>query len=128
MLYILDTYAWVEYFTGSKKGEIVRNLFKEKANEFLSIYCTLSELKGWSIKENSDFSKVYSTVRSNSHLGSISLEEWIDAAGIKSEMRKTRKDFGLIDALLLAKQKKYNCKVISGDPHFENLENVVYLK
>ena len=126
--YILDTYAWIEYLIGSKKGEIVRRLFQNQENQFLSLECSLSELKGWTLRENKDFTELYSIVKANSHIEAVHLQDWLAAAEIKSEMRKTMKDFGLIDALLIAKQKRYNCKIVSGDPHFENLQNVVYIR
>ena len=128
MNYILDTYAWVEYFIGSKKGEIVQKLFENDENEFLTVECSLSELKSWCKREKKDFQILYNAIKSNSHLEAVYLEDWLFASDIKSEMRQTRLDFGLIDALLLAKQKKYKCIVVSGDPHFENLTGALYLK
>ena len=43
-------------------------------------------------------------------------------------MMKTIKDFGLIDAILLAKQKELKCKIIIADQHFGNLKNIEFLK
>ncbi len=125
---ILDTYAWVEYLIGSIKGEVVRKLFEDKRNEFLSVECSLSELKGWALREKKDFGRLYSIVKANSHIESVDLQDWLNGADIKSEMRKKMNDFGLMDALLIAKQKRYECKIVSGDPHFEKLPNIIYLK
>ena len=33
MLYIIDSYAWVEYFKGSAKGEILRALFLKEEHK-----------------------------------------------------------------------------------------------
>ncbi len=44
MLYIIDSYAWVEYFRGSPKGEILRALFLEEENTFATIECCLGEI------------------------------------------------------------------------------------
>ena len=125
--YLLDTYAWIEYLIGSSKGEIVRKLFLDKNNDFLTAECSLSELKGWSIREKADFARIYSTVKANSHIEPIHLDDWLIAAQIKSEMRKNVRDFGLMDSLLLAKAKSRKCKIVSGDPHFEKLPGVLYL-
>jgi len=35
MLYIIDSYAWVEYFIGSKKGEVLKKLFLDEKNYFI---------------------------------------------------------------------------------------------
>ena len=45
MLYIVDTYAWVEYLIGSKKGSILKKLREDDSNGFLTVECCLAELK-----------------------------------------------------------------------------------
>ena len=63
----------------------------------------------------------------NSFVFPVLREHWINAAKIKFEMREKIKNFGLIDSILVAKQEQLKCKIISGDPHFKNLKNVVYM-
>lgn len=127
MLYILDTHAWVEYFLGSEKGKIVRKLLSVESDDFITLESTLAELKLWASREQQEFSKIYSLVKTNSHIESISLEDWLDAAEVRIELRKKMPDFGLIDALVVSRQKKHKCKAVSGDPHFKSLSNVVFL-
>ena len=128
MIYIVDSYAWVEYFIGSKKGEVLKKLFLDGKNQFLTVECCLAEIKGWAIKNNKNFDKLYKIIRANSNLSGITEYNWIDAAIERAEQRKTRKNFGLIDAIILIKQKELNCKIISGDRHFEDMRNVVFLE
>lgn len=128
MLYIIDTYAWVEYFTGSEKGKKVRKLFENLMNRFVTLECCLAELKGWSIKNRIDFEDVLKIIAANSEILPVLKDEWINAAIIKHEMVKRIKDFGLIDALLIAKQKKLNCRIITADLHFKNLRGIEFLR
>lgn len=37
MLYLMDTYAWVEYFLGSKMGDQVKALFEKPKNKFITM-------------------------------------------------------------------------------------------
>ena len=53
--------------------------------------------------------------------------QWIDAAKIRHDIRKIKPKFGLIDAILVAKQRELKCKIISGDYDFKNLKDVVYI-
>ena len=124
----MDTYAWVEYLIGSAKGETVRKLFRNEAHEFLTAESSLSELRGWALREKKDFGELFSVVKTNSHIEAVYLEDWLEAADVKSAMRKDMPDFGLMDALLVAKQKRHGGKIVSGDPHFKDMKNVVYLK
>ncbi len=128
MNHIVDSYAWIEYFIGSKKGEIVKKLFLDEKNQFLTVECCLAEIKGWTIKNNQDFDKLYKIIRANSNIVEIAEYNWIEAAIERAEQRKTKKNFGLIDAVLLVKQKELNCKIISGDTHFMGIKNVIFLE
>src|SRR3989344_5175292 len=108
MLLIIDTHAWIEYFLGSKKGEAFQKLFQDDKNTFLTIECCLAEVKGWSLKNNKDFSELFKIIRSNSRIVSINGYDWIDAVAIRFEQRKSHKNFGLFDAMLLVKQHEFN--------------------
>jgi len=124
MLYIIDSYAWVEYFLGSEKGQKVKRLF-ESDNEFVTYECCLAELKGWCIRNNINFEEVINIIEINSEIKQITKDIWINAASIKSEMMKKIQDFGLIDAILLANQKILNCKILTGDKHFKDFKETI---
>ena len=127
VIYIIDTYAWIEYLNGTSKGEILRKLFNNIGNKFITMECCLAELKGYCLKNNFNFDKMHSMVKKNSLIFPVLIEHWLDAAEIKSKMRKKFKDFGLIDSILIAKQRELSCKIISGENHFKELNDVVYI-
>lgn len=127
MLYIVDTYAWIEYFIGSKKGEILRKLLLDGKNQFLTVECCLAEIMGWTLINNQDFDKLFKVIRGNSRIIQLTEHDWIDSGKERFGQRKLQKDFGLIDAAILVKQKEFNCKLVSGDKHFKNLEKVVFI-
>lgn len=127
MIYIIDSYAWVEYFLGSERGEVLKKLFSDEKNQFFTIECCLAEIKGWSLRNSRDFDELFKIIRANSRIIPVTEHDWIDAAEIKFKQREKHKDFGLIDAVLLTKQSEFNCKIVSGDKHFKELKNVVFL-
>ena len=127
MKYVIDSYAWVEYLLGSKKGETLKKLFMQEGNEFLTVECCLAEMKGWCLKNNQDFNGVFTVIRANSMIIALRENDWIKAADERFEQRKRQKDFGLIDALILVKQKEFDAKIISGDKHFKELSDVVFI-
>ncbi|MGZ3767033.1 MAG: PIN domain-containing protein [Mucilaginibacter sp.] len=128
MVYLIDTYAWVEYFIGSNKGEKVKKLIEDENNVILTPECCLAEIKGWAIREKMDFEELYNIVRKISDIECILTQDWLEAAVIRSEMRKTTKGFGMMDALIVAQQKRMSCKVVSGDSHFEHLKDVIFIE
>lgn len=127
MLYIMDSYAWIEYFIGSSKGEIIKSMILDDKNKFLTVECCLAEIKGWSLRNQDDFDRLFRIIRANSGIVSVLEHDWTLAGQERFDQRKTQKDFGLIDAVILIKQKEFNCKVISGDKHFKNLKNIIFL-
>lgn len=127
MLYIVDSWAWIEYFIGSKKGLVLKRLLDNKNHKFITMECTISELKSYCLRTNNNFAKMYSALKRNSIILPVLSEHWQRAAEIRNEMRKEIEDFGLIDSILVAKQKELKCIIVSGDKHFKNLRNVVYV-
>lgn len=46
---------------------------------------------------------------------------------IHAEMRKTKKDFGLANAYVLATARKLGTRVLTGDPHFEGIKEATLI-
>lgn len=128
MLYIIDSYAWIEYFLGSSKGEILRALFLEEQHKFTTVECCLGEIKGWCFREKKNFEEYLTIIRTNSAIMPVIQQNWIEAAQERFELRKTRKNFGLIDAMLVVKQKANVGTIISGDPHFKGLPGCIFME
>jgi predicted nucleic acid-binding protein len=55
------------------------------------------------------------------------VEIGIDAGKIHAEMKTGRDGFGMADAFVLASARSRNTKVLTGDPHFEGLEDALLL-
>jgi len=127
MICIVDTFAWVEYFIGSSKGAILKKNLSEKNNRHITMECCLTELVGYCKKNNKDYRPIIGIVKANSVLLPVTQELWIKAAQIRFRLRKKVKNFGLVDAIIAAKQEDLKCKIITGDPHFKTLKNVIYL-
>lgn len=128
MLYIVDSYAWVEYFIGSDKGEVLKKILNDPANRLITPECCMAELVGWALKNGKDFDKIFAAVRANSEIATITLHDWIEAGRARFDVRRKVKDFGLIDSVILVKQKEFNARVVSGDRHFINMPNVAFMK
>jgi len=127
MRYILDTYAWIEYFRGSAQGKKVKRIIENSRHTLITLESSVGELLLWCLKEDEEFKKLFTVVRNHSDIEPIYIDTWISAARIREEQRKNMKDFGLMDALILAKQKEIVGKIVTGDPHFKELKNVKFL-
>lgn len=127
MIYIVDSHAWVEYFIGSESGLILKRLLDNKRHKFITLECSVSELRSYCLRTGMDFNILHNALKKNSIILPVLLTHWVEAAEIRHELRKKTKDFGLIDSILVAKQNELKCGIVSGDPHFKGLKNTVYI-
>lgn len=127
MICLVDSWAWIEYFIGSKEGLALKRLLDNKNNKFVTMECTSSELKSYCLRTSNDFKQMYGVLKRNSIILPVLANHWLEAAEIRHEVRKKVKDFGLIDALLVSKQNELKCQIVSGDRHFKGMKNVIYV-
>lgn len=123
--YLLDTYAWVEMFDKSQKGKKVRELLN--SDVIWTADSTAGEITAWALRNNHDAGLFLRSVRQHSKMVDLNYNLWIEAAYIRSELRLERKNIGMLDTLLLAIQKLHNVVIVTGDPHFKGLKNVLFL-
>ena len=123
---IIDSYAWIEYFFGSKKGMELNGLLGNPG--LYTLESNLAEIYEWALRNNDDFKICHKIIVSNSNIIPINRKDWLRGVELKAKMRVKQKDFGMLDALMLAKQEELGCKIITGDPHFKGMKNVVFLK
>src|SRR3989338_7542280 len=108
---ILDTFAWIELFEGTKKGQTVDTIIRNRQCYTSAI--SLAELSAWIETSGLDRKLTLNTVKKTSIV--IALDEPIlENAGIlKIQKRKIIKDFGLIAAIILSTAKQYNLKIVT---------------
>lgn len=127
MRYIIDTSSWIDYFIENKNGRKAAKIIEDRFSECITIECTIAEIREWCFREDKEFSQAFKSVISLSNIFPLTLSNWIDAAIIKSKIRKKKKNIGLMDCLILAKQKEIRCKIVTSDDDFKGLKNVVFL-
>jgi len=122
---LLDTFAWIEYFLGSEKGKRVKRIIRER--ECFTSAISLAEISYWLAKHNYDQEKFLNSVKKLSILLSLD-NDLLEAAGrISYQKKKKIKDFGMIDAIILATSRAYALPVVSGDKHFSEEEGTIIL-
>ena len=127
MIYLIDSWAWIEYLVGTSFGEKAKTIIENTNNEIITCSITVAEIASIFTRQGRDFKKAYEIIDSIS--GTYLVEDEISAeAGIlHAEIRKKIKDFGLTDAYLLAIARKINAKIITGDLHFKNFKEAIMI-
>ncbi len=125
-MYLFDSYAWIEYLLGTKQGNKVKKII-DKNNPIITLEPNIAEVYNWCLKHDKHFEEILPIITSISEIHQINLHHWLIAIKLRLEKRKSMKDFGLIDALLLAKQTENKGTIVTGDKHFRNTKNVIFL-
>jgi len=127
MKYVIDTYAWIEYFIGSEKGDRLKEIIRDDRNTLITATTCMAEICSWALREGFNHNQLIAAVRANSEIEDISLDEWVAAAQARHELREKLNNFGMMDAVLVVKMRKHSAKILTGDRHFKNIKNVEYL-
>ncbi len=125
--YVLDSYAWVEYFIASEKGRKVRDILEARSNEVYTSVITIAEVCGKVKKENADVEEAYRQMLLLSKIEPITPEIAKKASSLRHEMRKKEEHFGLADAIILVTAKTIGAKVLTGDRHFKEIKEAQML-
>jgi predicted nucleic acid-binding protein len=126
--YIVDAWAWIEYFRGTEYGTKLNDILDDPTTDIYTCAITIAEIISKTARESRDVEAAYNMLLSNSQI--IKLDEQLSKqAGLfHFKMRQTNKDFGIADAFILAAANKLDAKIITGDPHFKGLKNAIMIK
>ena len=125
--YLIDTYAWIEYFLGSSEGIKVKEIL-EKGNVNSSII-SIAELSDKYYRENLSevFEDRYSFIINTAKILPISLDIAKNTGIRKIELRKKSPKAGIADAIIYETSLQHNLIIVTGDPYFKELDNVLFL-
>lgn len=132
---IVDSFAWVELFSGRPAGLGARNRIAE-ADRVLTPDIVLAELARKFSRDGFPASQIAANLRSVAVLSDIvpiGAEIAITAVEADRELRRNAKrrslpNPGLADAIVLAVARTFSGRVLTGDSHFESLPETVWLQ
>ena len=127
MKFVIDTFAWIEYFRGTDFGAKVKEIIEAEENEIFISIITVAEVVSILKRGNMDVDNGYKVIMNLAGIYKIN-EEFTKEVGIlHAETRKEVKDFGLADAFVLLTARKLGAKIVTGDPHFKGFKEAVLI-
>ena len=125
--YVTDAYAWIEYLNGSEKGKKTAEILEDAANELFTSSATVGEIISKTLRENRDVKVALTHINNLSTVLNLTQEISILAGQIHFEAKKKNKEFGMLDAFVAATAKKINSKILTGDEHFKNFKDALFI-
>ncbi len=134
MKIVIDAYAWIEIFLGSEKGRKVKEIL-EQADELYTPDTVLAEIARKYLREGADEQTTdtrLETITTASNVTQIDAKVALEAARCYTQLvtnaRKGKlKSPSLFDAIVLAVGRVVKAKVVTGDEHFRNLPETVWI-
>lgn len=124
--YILDSYAWIEYFEGSAAGKKVEG-FLERGECFTSSL-SVAEVTIKMLKNNRDPSNAHDVMCSMAKELPVTNEISFQAGKLYTEKRKKLKDIGIVDVIIMVQAREAGLTIITGDrEHFSGEKNVILI-
>jgi len=129
MRYIIDSYAWIEYFMGTMAGEKVKPIIECLEEKITPTIC-LAEIYAKTLKAESQelAEKQRIFIKERSALAPLDEKIAIESAKIQLTMKRKIKGWGLADSIVYATGLTKNAEIVTGDEHFNNLKNEISIK
>jgi len=131
---VVDSYAWIELFRGSEKGVKVKELISNSTSVFVPDI-VLTEIARKYIWEGYDENTVLQRLKWIVEVATpvqIDVEVAIAASKCYMEMRNKSKRLklsspSLSDGIILAVARIKEAKVVTGDKHFKDFEETIWI-
>lgn len=123
---VLDSWAWLELFSGSEKGRRVDRELAESAETYTSTI-TLAEVVSVSLRRKRPVDDKIAAIRTLSKVVSPSSDEAMDAGRLQAERKSTAPNLSLADAFVLQLARKMDARVITGDTDFRGVREAELL-
>ena len=124
---VIDSWAWIEYLGGTDTGRVVDTLLKDEGNQAYTTAVSLAEIVSKFGRNGLNPDEAVVAVDSLCVVVPSEEKTAIEAGRIHAAMRKKQPDFGLADAVVIATAEKLGAKIVTGDPHFKGVKNVMRL-
>ena len=129
MKYVIDSYAWIEYFMGTKAGEKAKPIIEGVEEKITPTIC-LAEVYAKTLRvedqELAEKQRVF--IKEKSALAPLDEMIAVESAKVQTKTKKEIDGWGLADSIVYATGLIRKAEVVTGDEHFKKLKNVVFIK
>jgi predicted nucleic acid-binding protein len=123
--YVLDTYAWVEYFRKSPLSDKVESILE--TGKCFTPTIVVAELNTKFLRDNLDFTKAFNFIEVKTLIITLNKAIALSAGKINFERKKINPHWSLSDSIVLATAREMKAKVVTGDEDFIDLKDEVLM-
>mgnify|MGYP001130695319 CR=1 FL=1 len=123
MTVLVDSWAWIEYWSGAPHADQAGSYIEGEEEAIVSTI-NLAEIYHWVLlhyDEKTAEEKVI-TVRRRCFIIPVEEEIAVEAAKINHKTKKS-----LADSIIIATANQVKAKILTGDPDFKKLRDIIYI-
>ncbi len=124
MTVLIDSWAWVEFFAGTEIGEKVKAYVMDADQEIVVSSINLAEIYRLALDR---FDEQTAEKRRRAMMARCYLIPVDEEIAVRGAKLRHERDWGLGDALIYATAVREGAEVLTGDPHFKGLKDVIFL-
>ncbi len=130
--FVIDTYAWVEYLIGSRIGIKAKGYIEN--GQALTPSIVLVELRKWYLREieegrrsEREMQLHFQFIESATEVVLLDTSLALKAGETDFLMKKRIRNWPIADSVIYATARSRAAQLVTGDPHFRGLEEVVFI-
>jgi predicted nucleic acid-binding protein len=129
MRYIMDSFAWLEYFMGTAAGRKVASIIDSETDEKITPSICLAEIYSKVLRtEDERKAELRRTfIKSRSAIAALTEELAVEAAKLDVAMKRQVPGWGLADSIVLSTARDKGGRIVTGDPHFRKIPEVLLM-
>ena len=129
---VIDSSAWIEYFTGTSKGSMVHEILGTEATTPSIVLAEVARKYRREGTQTPQIRKRLLFMEANSQIIDMNVDIAVEAAKIFEELghkakREGLRSVGLADAIVLAIARALKTRLITADRHFKGISDVNYI-
>jgi predicted nucleic acid-binding protein len=123
---LIDTYSWMEIFSGSPWGHRALASLEKYSPQAISVL-TLYELQYrlGDLYGEEKTAALRATITANAEILPVDSRIAVAAGRIKAGQKRAGSGMGAVDCLILATARIHLLKILTGDRHFAGLEETI---
>ena len=123
--YVIDSFAWFEYFLGSNGGLKARPYIE--GGNAITPTIVIAELADKYRRVKLPFSEKLNYILVKTQDAALDVAIARESGMLNRERKKISKRWGLADSIVLATARARHAKIITGDEHFRDLADEVIM-
>ena len=117
--YVIDSFAWLEYFAGSRAGAEAKPFIE--SGKSITPTIVIAELTEKYRREKMAFAPDRDFIIGKTRIISLDTEIAEKAGTLNHERKRVVKRWGLADSMVLATAREHGARIVTGDEHFRDL-------